>query len=262
MLTIDPDHLLNAYRAGLFPMAEDGVEDSYYWIDPEFRGLLPIHTLHVPRRLRKTVRQGVFEVRVDCAFGDVIRACAETSEGRNGTWINKTIINAFIELHRLGHAHSIECWQDGKLVGGLYGLSLGGIFFGESMFSRVRDASKVALVHLAARLWRGGYVLLDTQFINDHLEQFGAYELPRQEFLHLLQPAIKAKADFYCAPVWADVKTMAMRGGDYSEISGVSTTSSVADLPLLPSSGTSSTFSGSSELSLATGFLQSITQTS
>lgn len=198
MLPLSPDQILRAYAMGIFPMARHHDDPKLYWIDPEERGILPLDDFHVPRSLRKVLRQGKFEVRVDSAFADVIRLCAEPGPGREDTWINEQIMHLFVQLHDLGLAHSVESWRDGKLVGGLYGLSLGGAFFGESMFSRATDASKVALVHLVARLIAGGYSLLDTQFITDHLARFGAMEIPRKRYLTLLADAMQRHGQFHC----------------------------------------------------------------
>ncbi len=190
------EHLLYAYRHGLFPMADSAEAGEIYWYNPPLRGQLSIEGLHIPSRLLKTVRQDPYEIRTDSDFTGVIDGCAEARKDRPQTWINETIRRLFIELHEQGHAHSVECYEHGKLVGGLYGMALGGAFFGESMFSRRRDASKVALVHLAARLWKGGYTLLDTQFVNDHLKQFGIYEIPREEYLAQLEEALVMGGDF------------------------------------------------------------------
>ena len=197
MSELDTDVLLRAYAYGVFPMAESREDDELYWIDPDQRGIIPLRSFHVPRRLRKTVRAGLFDVRVDTAFDQVIRACAAAAPGREGTWINDRIISLYSELHDKGHAHSVEAWRDGDLVGGLYGVSLGGAFFGESMFSREPDASKVALVHLVARLIAGGYALLDTQFVTDHLRQFGAIEIDQNAYRARLAAAIQLPVDFY-----------------------------------------------------------------
>jgi len=190
---LTPAILLRAYALGLFPMAESAEAGELFWYDPERRGILPLEGFHVPRRLRRTVRRGVFEVRADTAFREVMEACATA---RPTTWINAEILRLYGDLHRFGHAHSVECWRDGALVGGLYGVSLGAAFFGESMFSRVPDASKVALVHLVARLRRGGFSLLDTQFVTEHLSQFGAMEMPRDDYRRLLDEAVTVAADF------------------------------------------------------------------
>jgi len=197
---VDADTLLRAYAYGVFPMAESGEEDTLYWIDPDERGVLPLDQFHVPRRLARTIRGQPFDIRFDTAFGDVVTSCATSAPGREGTWINDHIKELYEELFRRGDAHSIECWRDDRLVGGLYGVSLGAAFFGESMFSAARDASKVALVYLAARLIAGGYMLLDTQFITDHLRQFGAVEISREAYRAQLAKAVATSADFYRLP--------------------------------------------------------------
>ncbi len=195
-LYLSPEVLLRAYAAGIFPMAEGAADKGVFWVDPHMRGILPLDAFHVPRRLRRTLRKQPFEVRVNTAFERVIGECAAPAPGRRSTWISKLIREAYTRLHERGYAHSVECWKDGELVGGLYGVSLGAAFFGESMFSRVRDASKVALVHLVARLNAGGFRLLDTQFVTDHLRRFGAVEIPRYEYHLLLDSALRASADF------------------------------------------------------------------
>jgi len=187
---LTPELVLHAYAEGIFPMAERADDSDLYWVSPELRGVLPLESFHIPKRLARTVRSDRFRVTSDAAFVDVMRACAEPVEGRPNTWINAEIIRLYTALHAAGHAHSIECWHEGKLVGGLYGVSLGGAFFGESMFSRERDASKVALVHLIARLKAGSYVLLDTQFLTRHLSQFGAVAISRQAYLARLRAAL------------------------------------------------------------------------
>lgn len=197
MSEIDADMLLRAYAYGVFPMAESRDDPQLYWIDPEARGVLPLDKFHVPRRLKRTIRQRLFDVRIDTSFREVMLGCAEAAPGRDGTWINARILELYTELHERGHAHSVECWRDGKLVGGLYGVSIGAAFFGESMFSRETDASKVALVYLVARLVRGGYKLLDTQFVTTHLAQFGAREISREAYRERLARAIATDADFY-----------------------------------------------------------------
>ncbi len=188
--------ILNAYANGLFPMAERAADEEFYWYDPPRRGQLSIANLHIPKRLEKTVRQAPYEVRIDTAFADVIDGCAASKQGREQTWINRPIRDMFIALHEAGFTHSVECWHAGQLVGGLYGLALGGAFMGESMFSTARDASKIALVHLCARLWKGGFTVLDTQFINDHLKQFGVYEISKEEYLQHLHSALHKRCDF------------------------------------------------------------------
>ena len=194
--SLNVEILLRAYSAGVFPMADSRQGRKLYWVDPEWRGIIPLDSFHVPRRLRRTVRQGPFEVRCDTAFRAVINACAEPAPGREDSWITAEIVNAYSEMFQRGLAHSVECWDRGELVGGLYGVSIGGAFFGESMFSRATDASKVALVHLVARLIAGGYRLLDTQFITDHLAQFGAIEVPRRTYRRMLATALGVKAEF------------------------------------------------------------------
>jgi leucyl/phenylalanyl-tRNA--protein transferase len=189
---IDPALLVRAYRKGLFPMAlEDG---EIGWFSPDPRGILPIDTFHVPGRLARVVRQAPYEIAIDRAFEDVMRACAERP--REGTWISEEIVESYIALHRLGLAHSVEVWSGDALVGGLYGVHLGGAFFGESMFHRATDASKLALVALVDRLARRSFTLLDTQWITPHLVQFGAIEIPRAEYLRRLENALKRDCSF------------------------------------------------------------------
>jgi leucyl/phenylalanyl-tRNA--protein transferase len=196
MLEITPQVLLKAYACGIFPMAESADDPQLYWIEPQARGVLPLATVSVPRRLARTVRQDVFDVRVDTSFSLVIGGCAASRPGRRTTWINARIRTLYSELYELGHCHTVEAWQNGRLVGGLYGVALNGAFFGESMFSIARDASKVALVHLCARLIAGGFVLLDTQFVTDHLRQFGTIELDKVGFHIELEKALKIEANF------------------------------------------------------------------
>lgn len=194
---LTPELLLRIYAAGIFPMAEDADDPTLYWVDPEQRGILPLDKFHVSRSLQKKLNRAPFDVRVDTAFDDVVAACAEARLDRPTTWINSEIKRLVGELFRVGHAHSVECWRDGNLVGGLYGVSLGAAFFGESMFSRTVDASKIALCHLVARLRRGNYLLLDTQFVTEHLTRFGAIEIGRDEYHQRLAEALAAHADFY-----------------------------------------------------------------
>ena len=190
--SLDPALVVRAYREGIFPMA---VEDGQIgWFSPDPRGVLPLETFHVPARLARVMRSGRFEVTADRAFEAVMRACADRPD--DGTWISVEILECYLALHRLGIAHSIETWQGGELAGGLYGVHLGGAFFGESMFHRVRDASKVALAELVARLTRRGFLLLDTQWVTPHLEQFGAVEIPRRDYLHLLKRALAKECAF------------------------------------------------------------------
>ena len=197
---ITPEILLRAYAAGIFPMAEDANDPTLFWVEPRERGILPLDGFHVSRRLARTVRADLFEVRVDHDFDAVIRGCAGMTPARDKTWINERIRRLYGELFDLGHCHTVEAWRDGRLAGALYGVRLGAAFFGESMFHVERDASKVALVHLAARLKAGGFRLLDTQFVTDHLAQFGAVELPRQAYKRLLREAIDGTADWEAWP--------------------------------------------------------------
>jgi leucyl/phenylalanyl-tRNA--protein transferase len=191
-----PDLILEAYRHGVFPMAEDASDSQYNFYRPEMRGQLSIPNIHIPKRLRRTLKTAPYEVKINTDFAGVIDGCAETKQGREITWINSTIRNSFIELHELGHAHSVECWKDNVLVGGLYGLALGAVFCGESMFSCADDASKIALIHLCARLHKGGFTMLDTQFTNEHLEQFGIYEIPQEEYEEKIKTEMIKPSDF------------------------------------------------------------------
>jgi leucyl/phenylalanyl-tRNA---protein transferase len=193
---LTPEILLKAYRAGIFPMAESADDPELFWVDPERRGILPLDEFHVPRRLARVVRQGKFDVHVDRDFAGTMAGCAEATEKRPNTWINAEIMRLYTALHGMDAAHSVECWQRDALVGGLYGVSIGGAFFGESMFSRVTDASKVALVHLVALLRQGGYRLLDMQFVTDHLTQFGAAEVSRAQYRRLLAEALRYRCVF------------------------------------------------------------------
>jgi leucyl/phenylalanyl-tRNA---protein transferase len=193
---LTPAILLQAYAAGIFPMSESADDPELFWVDPTRRGIIPLDDFHVPRRLKRVLRRGGFEVRCDTAFAEVMRGCAEASETRPSTWINDEILRLYRSLFEAGAAHSVECWLDGELAGGLYGVSLGGAFFGESMFSRASEASKVALVHLVARLRLGGYRLLDTQFVTTHLAQFGAVEISRARYHRLLADALRYRGVF------------------------------------------------------------------
>jgi leucyl/phenylalanyl-tRNA--protein transferase len=194
---LTPERLLKAYASGLFPMAEDRHDATLYWIDPEIRGVLPLDDFHVPRRLARTVRADLLEITTDRDFALVVEQCAAAGPGRRATWINDQIIDLYCELHRQGFAHSVECRLDGQLVGGLYGVSLNGAFFGESMFSLATDASKIALVHLVARLRVGGYALLDTQFVTKHLARFGVIARTRAAYHSELKQALAVTGDFY-----------------------------------------------------------------
>jgi leucyl/phenylalanyl-tRNA--protein transferase len=197
MSTITPQVLLKAYAAGVFPMAESADDPGLYWIEPESRGIIPLDRFHLPRRLARTIAAERFEVRIDHNFRAVIDACAEARPERPKTWINDRIRRLYGELFDRGAAHTVETWRNGKLVGGLYGVRLGAAFFGESMFSRETDASKVALAYLVARLRAGGFALLDTQFTTKHLKQFGAIDIDRRHYQRLLDDAIGREADFY-----------------------------------------------------------------
>ena len=200
MPRIGPRELLAAYANGIFPMAESAQSKEIFWVNPEWRGIIPLDAFHIPRRLKRTVRQDIFSVRINERFTDVMKLCGESTEARKETWINAEILNLYGELHKMGHAHSVEAYQDDALVGGLYGVSLNRAFFGESMFSRVRDASKVALCHLVAHLRIKGFVLLDTQFITEHLTQFGAIEIPRSDYLIRLVESSFGNGSFGSVP--------------------------------------------------------------
>ena len=203
MRGFDVHDLIAAYERGVFPMADARDDERVFLVDPERRGVLPLDDFRVPRRLARTVRADPYVIRTDSDFRGVVAACAEATSRRPETWINAGIEGLYCELFDLGRAHSVECWRGDELVGGLYGVSLGGAFFGESMFSRARDASKVALVHLVARLRRGGYRLLDAQFTNEHLKQFGLLEISREAYHRQLGAALAAPADFQLLPAGA-----------------------------------------------------------
>ena len=195
-IEITPEVLLKAYACGIFPMAESADDPALYWIEPEKRGIIPIDRFHVPMRLARTVRSDRFLVTVNRDFDGVIDGCAAALPNRPRTWINERIRALYRKLYERRHCHSIEVYEDGELVGGLYGVTLGRAYFGESMFHRARDASKVALVHLTARLKAGGFRLLDTQFVTDHLKIFGAVEVPRRQYHKLLEAALIGEGDF------------------------------------------------------------------
>jgi leucyl/phenylalanyl-tRNA--protein transferase len=196
-LKLTPEMLLSAYAHGIFPMAESANSNDLFWVDPDERGILPLDGFHISRSLKKKMRQESFEVRVDTNFLSVISACAAERPDSQETWINDEIIELYHALFRAGHCHTVEVWSQGNLVGGLYGISLGGAFFGESMFHKVRDASKIALAHLVDRLVVGGFQLLDTQFITDHLRSLGAIEIPRAQYHAKLSQALQLDGDFY-----------------------------------------------------------------
>lgn len=193
-MVLTPDLLLSAYSQGIFPMADD--DGTIYWYDPDPRAILPLNSFHIPRSLSRLVRRDMYDVRMDTAFGEVVSACAAPYPGRKETWINGEIASAYERLFDLGFAHSVEVWHDGFLVGGLYGVAINGLFAGESMFSRVRDTSKVALVHLVAHLRQQGFLLLDIQFLTEHLERFGAVEIARREYKNVLAVALNVPARF------------------------------------------------------------------
>ena len=193
---ISADILKQAYQLGFFPMAESGKSDDIYWYDPDPRGVLPISSFHIPKRLLSTLKKGAYQVFVHKDFAQTMRLCAEITPNRKETWINDELLDAYIELNEQGLAHSVEVWCQGDMVGGIYGVHLGGVFCGESMFSRQRDMSKVALVHLTARLWYAGFDVFDTQFINDHIKQFGAYEMSRKDYKKKIGASIKKPCVF------------------------------------------------------------------
>jgi leucyl/phenylalanyl-tRNA---protein transferase len=197
MTTITPQILLRAYAAGVFPMGETADDPALYWIEPDERAIFPLDQIHISRSLRKAVRKQQFELRVDSNVAAVIAACAERTDTRKTTWINSRIKALYGQLAKMGCAHSVECWHEGKLVGGLYGVRIGSAFFGESMFTRETDASKIAFVHLAARLNAGGFTLLDAQFLNPHIEKLGAVTIKKAEYQKLLEPALEGVADFH-----------------------------------------------------------------
>ncbi len=192
-LEVTPALVLRAFAAGVFPMADSAETEEIFWVDPRKRGILPLNAFHLSRSLRKRILRGGYQVRVDHAFDAVLAACADRPE----TWINPTIRKLYVGLNRMGHAHSVEVWANGELAGGLYGVRLGAAFFGESMFSRMRDASKIALVYLVARMKAGGFTLLDTQFTTPHLEAMGARSIPKANYHEMLDRAVSREADFY-----------------------------------------------------------------
>lgn len=199
-MKLSPEVLMQAYRLGFFPMAEARDSDELMWLKPKFRGIFPLESFHVPRSLRKVVRQDRFTVKVDTAFEEVMRLCGSEAAGREETWINEEILAVYGALHREGVAHSVESWRDGRLVGGLYGVAIAGAFFGESMFSLETDASKVALCHLVARLKMTGFRLLDTQFLTPHLARFGGIEVPSDRYLVMLAEALQVQGQFTALP--------------------------------------------------------------
>lgn len=253
------DLLLNAYAHGIFPMADSREDKEAFWVEPQHRAILPLAGFHVSKSLAKTIRQDRFEVSADRDFAAVIRLCAETAGDRQETWINADIENVFLELHRMGVAHSVECWRDGELVGGLYGLAMGRAFFGESMFSRATDASKVAMAWLVARMRLGGFALLDCQFMTEHLQSLGAIEISQQQYLELLDNAL--------AEMRAQVSTVASPSPPSSSLAGagagVAALSAGADWGVLDGVLADASF-GSSTGASSPGklILHSLTQTS
>ncbi|PCH81696.1 MAG: leucyl/phenylalanyl-tRNA--protein transferase [Hyphomicrobiales bacterium] len=193
---LTPQVLLRAYACGIFPMAETADDPRLFWVDPDMRGIIPLEGFHVSRSLAKTIRSNHFEIRINTNFSGLIEGCSESRDGREETWINSTIKSLYDQLFEMGHCHTVETWRNDRLVGGLYGIQIGGAFFGESMFSREQNASKVALVHLVNRLKAGGFVLLDTQFVTGHLKTFGAIEIPRRDYQRLLEAALEKDAVF------------------------------------------------------------------
>lgn len=217
---ITPDVLLKAYACGIFPMAESAEDPGLYWIEPQYRGVVPLGAFHIPRRLARTVRSDRFEIRVDHDFDAVITACAAPAPGRGKTWINRRIRHLYRQLYVRGHCHTVEAWRDGRLVGGLYGVRLGRAFFGESMFHFERDASKVALVHLVARLNRGGFQLLDAQFLTEHLSQFGAMEVERDRYQYLLSEALRGEARIEKTPLTGSECLQVLRSASERQAAG------------------------------------------
>jgi leucyl/phenylalanyl-tRNA--protein transferase len=204
---ITPDVVLQAYRLGFFPMAESRDDPTIYWVDPEQRGILPFANFRIPHSLRKTIKRQPYAIRCNTDFRSVIRACGARTAKRQESWINNTIADLYTDLHEVGYAHSIEAWEGDNLVGGLYGVTMGSAFFGESMFARRPDASKLCLVDLVARLQYSEFTLLDTQFVNDHLARFGAMEIPRAQYRLLLEEALQQRATFYSEPLPSSVLT-------------------------------------------------------
>jgi leucyl/phenylalanyl-tRNA--protein transferase len=199
-MKLAPETVLSAYAAGVFPMSESADDPDIFWVEPDRRGVLPLDKMHIPKRLARKIRQEPFQVRCDTDFQGVINMCAEQADDRPETWINQTIRDLFSELYELGLVHTVECWDGEELVGGLYGIALAGTFFGESMFSRRDDASKIALVYLVARLKAGGFMLLDTQFTTPHLETLGVIEISKEDYQNRLAGALQVHGDFGAMP--------------------------------------------------------------
>ncbi|MEM6666626.1 MAG: leucyl/phenylalanyl-tRNA--protein transferase [Pseudomonadota bacterium] len=216
IIEITPQVLLKAYGCGIFPMAESAEDPAIYWVEPELRGIMPLDRFHVPKRLARTIRNGGFDIRIDSNFEHVIDCCAAPARGRRKTWINARIRKLYRELFDIGYCHTVEVWEGDDLIGGLYGVRLGRAFFGESMFHTRRDASKIALVHLVARLRAGGFTLLDTQFVTDHLRQFGAVEVDRRRYHRMLEKALDGTGD------WRQLATNASPGSILQSVSQTS----------------------------------------
>ncbi|MEQ8733532.1 MAG: leucyl/phenylalanyl-tRNA--protein transferase [Rhodospirillaceae bacterium] len=208
MTQITPELLLKAYAFGVFPMAKSRHDQDVYWVQPKERGIIPLVDFHIPKSLRKALRRSAFTVRIDTAFDEVISGCAESSSDREDTWINQKIVELFSDLFEAGLAHSVEVWDDDELVGGLYGLTMGAVFFGESMFTRRDNASKIALCYLVALMKTGGYLLLDTQFITEHLKQFGAIEISHEDYMQQLGAALKKMARFGPIPDQSEIERL------------------------------------------------------
>jgi len=263
MIEITPQVLLKAYACGIFPMAESAEDNALYWIEPERRGILPLDDVHIPKSLARTIRRGGFEVKVDHDFEGVIDGCAAPRAGRRSTWINGRIRSLYRELFKLGHCHTVEVWQDGEMIGGLYGVHLGRAFFGESMFSKARDASKIALVYLVARLKYGGFTLLDTQFVTGHLARFGAIEVSRQEFQGLLEGALGSQGRPPGPAAGGGAGRgggAAAAGGGAGAAAGGGAGAAGAGSPSAP--GSEGVFSALSEGAPPIGILQLVSQTS
>jgi leucyl/phenylalanyl-tRNA---protein transferase len=253
--------LLRAYALGIFPMADDRHDEAIYWVEPRRRAILPLDGFHLSHSLRKVVARERFCVTTDLDFAAVIDACAEARPGRETTWINGVIEAACIDLFARGHAHSIECWDEGRLVGGLYGIALGNAFFGESMFSRVTDASKVAMAHLVARLKAGGFTLLDCQFMTDHLASLGAIEIDRADYLAMLYPAVSSASSALSSPLGSGVAGALGAGAGAGAALAAGGRWGALDAP---AAGCSSSFVSSSDGSISPGqrIVQLLTKTS
>ena len=210
-LHLTPELIIRAYRQGLFPMADAVDDPETFWVDPQMRGVMPLEDFHVPRRLVRTIKRAPFDMRINTNFRQTIEACRTASADRPTSWINDDILSAYCKLHAMGHAHSVECWSEERLVGGLYGVCIAGAFFGESMFSRRRDASKLALAHLVDHLRNCGFALFDTQFITPHLQTLGAIEISRAAYHRLLEEALERPADISAQPLCQDTHSVLQR---------------------------------------------------